>query len=152
MTGSSRPPFIQLPDGSVTTGRVVPPQSDVLGPVVGHEMTFVRVDHQTRLQFNHFEIAIGSPFHLTTAGGGEFALDPRLRVGLGPLLELYPDVLEAATVDKDSSLRLRLAGGATIDVPADDQFEAWEVHGPDGFLVVCMPGGQGLAVWNVLSA
>jgi hypothetical protein len=111
-------------------------------------MTFVRVDHQTRLQFGEFDVVIECPFRLTARDGSVHNLDPGVRGSLGPVLALYPDALIAATVAADAALQLRLASGATLDVPADARFEAWQVNGPDGFLVVCAPGGDKLAVWD----
>jgi hypothetical protein len=148
VTDSPRPPFIRHPDGSIREGRTIPPQANVLDRIGGLDMTFVRVDHQTRLQFGDFEIVIESPFRVTASDGTEHKVDPAVRAGLGPVLDLYPDALVTATVDAEASLRLRFATGATLDVPADYAFEAWQVNGPDGFLVVCATGGSGLAVWG----
>lgn len=148
MTDSPQPPYIRYSDGSIREGRSVVPQSNLLERVGGRDMTFVRVDHQTRLQFDDFEIVIECPFRVTTPDGSEYNLDPAERISLGPVLGLYPDALITATVDADASLRLRLASGATLDVPADERYEAWQVNGPDGFLVVCTPGGQRLDIWD----
>jgi hypothetical protein len=106
-------------------------------------MTFVCVDHQTRLQFGDFEIAFESPFRVTAPDGSEYSLDPGVRASLGPVLDLYPDALVTATAMPRRRLRLRFASGATLDVPADFDFEAWQVNGPDGFLV-CATGGPDL--------
>jgi Family of unknown function (DUF6188) len=148
VTESPRPPYIRHSDGSVGEGHSVLPQSSLLARVGGLDMTFVRIDHQTRLQFGDFEIAIESPFRVTAPDGSQNSLDPGVRASLGPVLDLYPDALVTATVDADASLRLRFASGATLDVPAEYGFESWQVNGPGGFLVVCAPGGGGLAVWG----
>lgn len=34
----------------------------------------------------------------------------------------------------------------SISVPRDDNYEAWQIRGDDGLMVVCVPGGE-LAVW-----
>ena len=146
MADSPRRPYIRHSDGSIREGRSVLPQSNVLDRVGGLDMTFVRVDHQTRLQFGDSEIVIESPFRVTAPDGNEYDLDPGERASLGPVLDLYPNVLVTVTVDAEASLRLAFDSGATLDVPADLDFEAWQVNGPDGFLAVCMPGGAGLAV------
>ena len=126
----------------------MPPWPQVLERVGGRDMTFIRVDHQTRLQFGEFEVVIESPFRVTTPDGSQHNLDPGVRASLGPVLDLYPDALITAIVEADATLRLRLASGAALDVPADAHFEAWQVNGPDGFLVVCTPGGDRLAIWG----
>jgi hypothetical protein len=112
------------------------------------DLTFLRVDHQTRLQFEKTEVVIESPF-LFTIGGVEYRLDPGERAGLGPLLSLYPDTLSSAVLDADATLRLGFASGAQIVVPPDRQYEAWQINGPGTYLVVCVPGTSGdLAVWS----
>ena len=49
------------------------------------ELTFLRVDHQVRLQCGEIEVVIESPFVLRT-GEHEYHLEPEERRGLGPLL------------------------------------------------------------------
>ncbi len=111
------------------------------------DLSWIRVDHQTRLQFGESEIVIETPFLLTTASGA-WQLDPEDRAGLGPLLALYPDTLTAAIALPDGSLRLELRSGAVLTVPPDPKFEAWQVGSPLGLLlVVCTPGGA-LAIWQ----
>jgi hypothetical protein len=148
VTDSPRPPFIRHSDGSTSEGRRTAPQPNVLDRVCGLGLSWVRIDHQTRLQFGEFEIVIESPFCLTAPNGTEHSLDPDLRASLGPVLDLYPDALSAATVDAAASLWLRFASGAIINIPADFGFEAWQVNGPNGFLVVCEAGEAGLSVWG----
>jgi hypothetical protein len=53
------------------------------------DLTYVRVDHQTRLQFGSTEFVIECPFTLTT-DGAVHRLDPESRIDLGPLLAVYP--------------------------------------------------------------
>jgi hypothetical protein len=112
------------------------------------DLSFLRVDHQARLQFGPTEVVIESPFVLQL-GGADYFLDPGDRRGLGPFLNLYPNSLAAASVDARGTLTLAFTDRATITVPADPQFEAWQVNGPGTFLVVCVPGTSGeLAIWK----
>ena len=112
------------------------------------DLTFVRIDHQARLQFNDTEVVIETPFVLHT-GLVTYNLDPGERSELGPILALYPDALVDATVDDSATLRLRFASGASITVAQDANYEAWQVNGPGNYLVVCTPGTDGgLAVWS----
>jgi hypothetical protein len=62
------------------------------------DLSFIRIDHQTRLQFEDTEVVIELPFVLESAGTRR-ELDPEDRAALGPVLALYPDSLLAATVD-----------------------------------------------------
>lgn len=112
------------------------------------ELTFLRVDHQVRLQCGEIEVVIESPFVLRT-GEHEYPLDPEERRGLGPLLGVYPNTLTSASVDDKATLRLTFTDETTITVPADPQYEAWQINGPGTFLVVCVPGTSGeLAIWE----
>jgi hypothetical protein len=49
--------------------------------------------------------------------------------------------------DTTGELTIKLANGASIHVEPDEGFEAWAVAGPNGMLVVSVPGGE-LAVWR----
>jgi hypothetical protein len=48
-------------------------------------------------------------------------------------------------IDDDGGLAVTI-GDTEVHCPADPEFEAWHVSGPDGLLVVCLPGGR-LAIW-----
>jgi len=111
-------------------------------------VNFIRIAHETRLQVGEVEIVIESPFTLK-AEGSEYALDPAERGGLGPLLALWPDELTMASTGSDGTLHLTFGSGATITVPPDPRFEAWEIVGPGTALIVCAPGTEGeLGVWT----
>jgi hypothetical protein len=109
------------------------------------ELVFIAVNFQTRLQFENSEIVIECPFELGLSGE-VYRLDPADRDTLGPLLRLYP----ASLVSADSgggTLRLGFGNGATLLVPPDPRYEAWQINGPGNFLFVCTPGGEA-SVWR----
>jgi hypothetical protein len=108
------------------------------------ELTFIRVDHQVRLVFGTAEITIETNFELS-AGGKEHRLDPADRLGLGPLLSLYPGSLEEAVSSNMGVLALGFGAGASLRVPPHPHYESWQIVAP-AFHVVCTPGGE-LAVW-----
>lgn len=142
------PPYIRDSDGSVRQGFVVGPGNDRKLNLNPGDLTFIRVDHQTRLQFGPTEVVIEAPFTLSIRGV-DHKLDPERRGGLGPLLDLYPGRLESATVDSTATLRLRFASEACIAVSQDPAYEAWQINGPGTYLVVCSPGTDGkLAIWS----
>jgi hypothetical protein len=64
-------------------------------------LSFIRVDHQTRLQLEDVEIVIEGRFKLHR-DGTDFEVDPADRQALGPALALYPTTLTAAAIDADA--------------------------------------------------
>lgn len=52
-----------------------------------------------------------------------------------------------STVDEGGALSVAFEGGARLRVEPDPAYEAWNVSGPYGALVVSTPGGE-LAVWS----
>jgi hypothetical protein len=140
-------PYILRADGTRHDGRMIQADPAWRLRLAPTDLTFIRIDGQTRLQFDKTEVVIESEFTLTSEGV-EHHLDPFDRANLGPLLVLWPDPLESGSVDVDGTLRLVFASGATIAVPPDEHGEAWQVNGPD-YLVVCVPGSSGdLAIWD----
>jgi hypothetical protein len=143
-----QPPFIRRSDSSQRQGAMRAAGSGFdlgIGPC---DLTFLRLDHQVRLQFGGTEVVIGCPFVLQR-GEAEQHLDPHDRDGLGPWLAVYPNTLTSASVDPGATLLLAFADGTTITVRADPRYEAWQVNCPGDFLMVCAPGTSGeLAVWK----
>lgn len=141
-------PGIRYPDGSVHHGETLGPAQFPDLDLDGTDLTFIRIDYQTHLQFGDTQIVVETPFKITV-DGAERALDPERRSGLGPLLALYPARLASAAIESDLTLRLLFEGGATVAVPPHPEYEAWHVVGPGSRLIVCPPAGSGmLAVWR----
>jgi hypothetical protein len=116
-------------------------------PIEHVDLSYIRVDFRVGLQFGRVGIVIGCPFVLTV-DDVVHRLDPEEGIGLGPLLALYPASLSAAYVTDEAALHVEFDGGATIVVPPDAQYEAWEVHDDRGWLLVCVPGTSGeMAEW-----
>ena len=65
--GSPKAPYIEGHDGTVREGRSVVAGGDWDVPVQDRELSFIRVDHQTRLQFGATEVVIECPFRLSMA-------------------------------------------------------------------------------------
>jgi len=143
---SARPSILGPGDGN-RPGVSVPLHDDLPISVPEAELTFVRVDHQTGFQFGKTEVIIESGFRLT-ADGREHDLDPSDPGQLGPALALYPGALVSACAAPGGTLTLDFASGARIEVPADQNYEAWQVNGPGTRLIVCSPRGRNLSVWE----
>lgn len=141
-------PEIRYPGGRVRHRETLGPADlPVLG-LDGTDLAFIRIDHQTRLQFGQVEIVIETPFRLRVEGA-ERTLDPGQRADLGELLAIYPATLVSAVVAPDLTLRLTFESGTRIDVPQHPRYESWHVVGPGQSMIVCPPTGDGtLAVWR----
>jgi len=44
-------------------------------------------------------------------------------------------------------MRIDFSNGMSICVEPDEEYEAWNVSGPHGFLIVALPGG-GITMWR----
>jgi len=144
---SSGGPFIVGPGDGIRQGARVPLHGEQVISVPEAELTSVRVNHQTRFQFGETEVVIESGSRVTV-DGREHDLDPSDRGLLGPALALYPGTLVLACAAPGGTLTLEFASGARIEVPADQNHEAWQVNGPGKRLIVCEPGGNNLSVWE----
>jgi hypothetical protein len=140
-------PYVMRSDGSVAYGRTVRARDWILS-LAPRDLSWIRVDHQTRLQFEDADVVIGGEFTLHSDGATRH-LDPGQRRELGPVLALYPDRVNAASIQTDGTLDLEFDSGARITVLPDLHYEPWQISGPGDRLVVCLPGASGdLAVWE----
>lgn len=51
-----------------------------------------------------------------------------------------------ATSDETGALNISFTDGDRVTVEPDPDYEAWNLAGPDGKKIVCLPGGE-LATW-----
>jgi hypothetical protein len=95
-----------------------------------------------------FSVRIEEPFTLRRDGADAPLLDPERRPAeTAPVLALLDAAVTRIVAFKDGRLVLTFEPAWTIDVPAGHQYEAWTLNGPDGLLLVSMPGGD-VAVWT----
>jgi hypothetical protein len=117
--------------------------------LTGKSLQSVLVEYTLRLQFSDvYFIVIESPFNLDSYDRS-VSLSPEedSDEAFQPIRELVGQTVDEATADEAGALRVRFSGGALLQVPADEAYEAWSVSGPNGALVVCTPGGK-LAIWS----
>ncbi|ORA51976.1 hypothetical protein BST22_13730 [Mycolicibacterium chubuense] len=115
----------------------------------GKRLRSVLIEHSVLLQLSegHF-VLIASPFTLVREGMlVAFSPEEDPDEAFGPIRQLIRRAVVEATADESGLLRICFGDGTALQVPSDDAYEAWNVSGPGGALVVCMPGGE-LAVWN----
>ena len=126
----------------------------------GFSVVYCRVDYAFTLELadalgfapfpgvNRVSIRIGGKFLIET-NGVVVSFDPAgPAAGLGPALELGRERSVAqAIIRRTGDLVLTFNEGTVLTVPPDEKYEAWELSGPGGLLVVCVPGGS-LAIWS----
>jgi hypothetical protein len=114
--------------------------------LVGHKLEYVRLGHAVVLSFSGGrQVLIETPAQLN-GPCGRVEVEP----GEHPsdvLASLLGDIVRAAVTTDAGELRLTFVSGSVLSVGVDADFESWAVAGPDGFLVVCLAGGE-LAVWG----
>jgi hypothetical protein len=94
-----------------------------------------------------FFIRIESRLTLDFPGGTVvWSPDDRRSEPLQPFLDLTGQAIAESATDS-GILTLAFTNGSRLCVKPDRDYEAWTVSGPDGMLVVCMPGGE-LAIWD----
>jgi hypothetical protein len=71
-------------------------------------------------------------------------LDPGNTISMLPFLSTLGRSVEEAVADLNGHIHFRLSGGIDIECASDPSYEAWNLGGPGGFLIVSTPGG-GLA-------
>jgi len=55
--------------------------------------------------------------------------------------------IASASTSSTGALTILLESGNRATVATDEHFESWTIVGPNGYRVVCMPGGE-LATWS----
>lgn len=105
----------------------------------GYELVLFDEDDDVRIRLSAFVIDFGD--------GTREDFDPAKRATeLGHALATYGSTVEAAVVDSDGRLELKLSGIGTLTAEPSEEFEAWEISGPGTKLFVCAPGGE-VAEW-----
>lgn len=77
----------------------------------------------------------------------EFHMIPTSPPQLGPALNLLGKQVNFLKLYKCGDLEAEFEQEWSLSVPADEQYEAWELVENDGIRVVSMPGGD-LAIWQ----
>lgn len=95
-----------------------------------------------------YVLVVESPLVLTT-GDSTTEVDPADDPGdvENSLRWLVGMTVASSPAEPSGALTVVFDEGTRLTVAVDPDYEAWHVAGPDGSLVVCMPGGQ-LAIWD----
>lgn len=92
------------------------------------------------------EVRITGEFRVRRPDGSVVPGDPDLPADLVPLLVLAGRTVTRASFAAD--LVVEFDDATVLTVPPHDEYEAWEVRGARGLLVVASPGGGEPAVWS----
>jgi hypothetical protein len=117
--------------------------------LAGERVQSVLIDHSVRLALSGARfVVIESPFTLNSQDG-DLLLSPEddADEAFEPVRQLVGQVVNEAKVSEDGTLSVTFDSGLRLIVRPDPAYEAWNISGPDGALIVCTPGGK-LAVWR----
>jgi hypothetical protein len=152
MPTMSEKPLIRSSDGErpgITEGgdTEVVIANQLIANLIGSQLVQFRMGYGIHLEVgSDNEVTIEARFEVVdgnTRWGGE----PLTAGAAGALLPLNLRELTSGQVATDGTLVLGF-GAATLTVPPAPMYEAWQVRGPDGLLIVCPPGGDYVAVWE----
>ena len=116
-------------------------------PLGGAVILTVTNGFSVKLETNNgYTITIESDFwikgdalaHITASEAGVFSVDAGV---------FKEKTVRGAAYDNAGLLSIKFEDGTEIAVEADDEFESWQVTGPSGSLIACMPGGD-IAIWS----
>jgi len=93
-----------------------------------------------------YEVRVEVPFTLRL-NDFEGQIEPGRDDDASPVARLLGQIVSLARADDAGWLRVDFADGGRLLAGPDSSFEAWTVAGPDGFKMVCGPGGE-LSVWS----
>jgi len=121
-------------------------------PLTGWCVTQCCVDHaftiRLRRQQGEFSIRIEADFAFVPSRGAEIVhIRPGIIRELAPALEVFGSSIDRAVVYKDGKMCIDFSNGMSISAEPDEEYEAWNVSGPRGFLIVALPGG-GIMMWR----
>jgi len=89
-------------------------------------LSFIRIDHQSRLRFGRTEVMIASPFVLEMDGVVHH-LSPQRWNALGPVVALYPGSVRWLWTSPEGALTLVFRHRAVLTVPPHPTSTAWSV-------------------------
>lgn len=116
--------------------------------VAGCRLLAFRMGGGVRLEFDDcafHELTIEGSLRVVLADGSERHGEPVSVDIAEQLIQLLDSPVTAAVVDPRGTLTVAF-GNASLVVPPDEMYEAWQMRSDEGSLIVSTPGGD-LAVW-----
>lgn len=71
-----------------------------------------------------------------------YVLIPEDTSSLEPVLTLFNAKVLAIYINETGELIVEFGNGVSIEIHPDDSYEAWQLSGSPGFMLVCAPGGS----------
>jgi hypothetical protein len=122
-------------------------------PVADERVTWCCVDYGVSFGTqSQILIRIEQPFVYTSSDGAETLIVPEGDpVRVAPVLAIARLSVREGFAYDDGHLAVTFSDGSTIGVPATQDYEPWELTGPNGLKMVSVPGGK-LSIWRPASA
>jgi hypothetical protein len=119
----------------------------LIAALSGKPLVQFRMGYGVNLELGHDHVVtIESPVEVVD-GENRWSGKPMTASAAGALLPLIQREVTVARVDQDGALVLGL-GSATLTVRPEPMYEAWQVSGVGGLLIVCGPGGEHVSSWE----
>lgn len=117
-------------------------------PVEGLIVTQIRLDHAVTLLLEDFHFRIEGTFLVLEGSGLQHTVDPEGGPEqLLPAIKLFEKESVSGSANDDGGLELNFHDGTRVFVPASQEFEPWELAGPERLIIVSAPGGE-LSIWG----
>ncbi len=118
-------------------------------PFPGERVTWCCVDYGVSFGTqSQISVRIEQPFVYTSSDGVENLIVPAGDpVRVAPVLAIARLSVREGFAYDDGHLEMTFSDGSTIGVPATQDYEPWELTGPNGLKVVSVPGGE-LSIWR----
>jgi hypothetical protein len=92
------------------------------------------------------QLYIETPFCLN-GPNTDVSLTPAKTSSLAPVLTLFNAAVIGVSIRKTGQLKVQFGDGRWLEVGPNDAYEAWQLGGSTGFMLVCSPGGN-VSIFN----
>lgn len=121
-------------------------------PLSGEKVIQCRYDYAFTMVIGELEpsfiVRIEQPFSLHSPEGDVDSVDPAVDMReMGGTLRLVHGTVARSVAHKDGRLEIDFEDGSLVRVSPSDDYEPWHLSGPDGVMMVSIPGGD-LVVWS----
>jgi hypothetical protein len=147
--GARTQPELRDSEGNIRVGQIV--AGPVQLPLEGAHVDQFHLDRALTVTLDtsgrSWALRIEGDFDLAQPGGSTERFGRAPPSSWRPAVDvLLHQAISDASIARDGTLHLRFVGGCRIEVPPTCQWEAWQLNGPNGELIVCGPGGR-LSKW-----